>query len=116
MYSINGNNNLVNSATVHGARRRTKFSRKLWLNFPMENFFHVNPHVSSKHNMALLYEIVQIDSNRVELPSYSDESARLGGTSVPVRGFLFMDFFYIYLCFSDFECLLLLKADDLLFL
>lgn len=88
MYSIDGNNNLMNSAAASWNRQEDKVFEKALVEFPegigdrWRKIAEFLPGKSSDevkaHYEALLYDITEIDSGRVELPSYSDESASLG--------------------------------------
>lgn len=84
MYSIDGNDNLMSCADGSWSRQEDKIFEKALVEFPegvgdrWRKIAEYLPRKSSEevkaHYEALLYDIAEIDSGRVELPSYSDES------------------------------------------
>ncbi|KAH6829657.1 Duplicated homeodomain-like superfamily protein [Perilla frutescens var. hirtella] len=88
MYSIDENNHLMSCATVEWSRQEDKIFEKALVEFPegvgdrwrkiAEYLPAKSPEEVKAHYEALLYDIAEIDSGRVELPSYSDESGSIG--------------------------------------
>ncbi|KAI3470630.1 hypothetical protein Pfo_027293 [Paulownia fortunei] len=88
MYSIDGNNSMANTAAASWSRQEDKLFEKALVEFPdgvddrwrriAEFLPGKSPDEVKAHYEALLYDIAEIDSGRVELPCYSDESASLG--------------------------------------
>ncbi|KAL8533301.1 hypothetical protein ACS0TY_009627 [Phlomoides rotata] len=88
MYSIDANNNLTNSTGAPWSRHEDKVFEKALLEFPEgvgDRWWKIaeflpgrSPDEIQEHYEALLYDIGEIDSGRIELPTYSDESASVG--------------------------------------
>ncbi|KAL6580936.1 hypothetical protein OROMI_006859 [Orobanche minor] len=85
MYTIDANNNSIGASW---SRQEDKLFEKALVEFPdgVDNRWHriseflpgKSPDEVRAHYEALLYDVAEIDSGRVELPCYSDETASLG--------------------------------------
>ncbi|KAL8504928.1 hypothetical protein ACS0TY_016212 [Phlomoides rotata] len=91
LYSIGANNNLTSSTAAPWSRHEDKIFEKALLEFPEgidDRWWRIaeflpgrSPDEIREHYEALLYDIREIDSGRIELPNYSDESASIESKS-----------------------------------